>query len=78
MTPLNGTKTHPLSKHAIDTLRNLSLAPLPRVGMNPGVVNRLLREALVEEVLLPSPYKLHKGRVITHLRVTDAGKAKIS
>lgn len=74
MRPLNGEKTHPLSNHAREELRNINERPLPRSVTNPGVANRLLRENLVELVELPSPFNVHKGRLIWHLRITDEGK----
>ena len=74
MKPLNGTKTHPLSAHALAELRNIQTRPEPRIGVNPGVVNRLLREDLVELVQLPSPFKSHRGGVTEHLRITEAGR----
>ena len=73
MKPLNGEKTHPLTPHAIAALVDLSHGPKPRKELNPGVSNRLLREALVEPVDLPSPYKIHRGKQIEHLRLTKAG-----
>lgn len=73
MNPLNGTQTHPLSAHAVAELREIQAEPVPRLGVNPGVANRLLRESLVEEVLLPSPFKAHKGGSCAHLRITEAG-----
>lgn len=76
--PLNGSKTHPLSAHAIAELRNLLLAPEPCCGVNPGVANRLLREGLVETVGLPSPFKVHKGGNTAHLRITEAGRAVLA
>ena len=73
--PLNGKKTHPLSAHALEELRNIARAPEPKSGVNPGVVDRLTREDLVEVVDLPSPFKAHKGGTCPHLRITDAGIA---
>ena len=78
VTPLNGTKTHPLSAHAIAELRNIARSPEPTVGVNPGVINRLMRENLVEIVLLPSPFKTHKGRPANHLKITDAGRERLA
>jgi hypothetical protein len=73
MKPLNGEKTHPLTAHAIAALVDLSHGPKPRQALNAGVANRLLRGELVEPVLLPSPYKSHRGAQIEHLRLTKAG-----
>jgi hypothetical protein len=74
--PLHGTKTHPLTSHALDALDALRTRECPTQVFNPGVVNRLQREALVEIVDLPSPYRSHKGRKIPHLRITDAGLSR--
>ncbi len=68
--PLNGTKTHPLSDVARETLAKIRIAPMPAQEINPGVVNRLMREGCVELVNLPSPYK--KGGTVTHLRMKEA------
>lgn len=77
MTPLNGTKTHPLSDHAKEELRNLCRAPIPCAGVNPGVINRLMREELAEIVSLPSPFKVHRGGECPHLQITDKGRRAI-
>ncbi len=71
--PLNGTKTHKLSQHAIDELRDISHRPVPSQSVNPGIANRLMRENLVEIVSLPSPFVSHKGKDISHLKITQAG-----
>lgn len=76
--PLNGTRIHPLSPHALFCLRCIEERPRPRQTVNPGVANRLERGALVQTVRLPSPFKTHKGRLIDHLEITDAGRAAIS
>ena len=76
MNPLNGTRTHPLSRTAMEILASIARSPAPRQSINPGVVNRLLREDLVEMVDLPSPYKTVKG-LVSHLRVTAAGRARL-
>ena len=72
--PLYGTKTHPLSPHAISVLRNLMTGPCPANMINPGVINRLQRENLITLVPLPSPYRIHKNKPITHAMITEAGK----
>lgn len=66
--PLNGTKTHPLSPHALSVLERIRLGPVPYQEINAGVIDRLLREGVVEVVHLPSPYKTVKGTV-RHLRI---------
>jgi len=78
MQPLNGTKTHPLTPAGLNALRDVAAKPTPRQELNPGVANRLLREALVESVELPSPYATHKGRSIEHLQATAAGVARLA
>ena len=72
MLPLNGIKTHPLTEHGWAALEMLAGDPLPAQGINPGVVNRLLRENLVECYLSPTPYPTRRGR-INWLRITAAG-----
>jgi hypothetical protein len=76
--PLNGTLTHPLTKHALSVLAMIARDPTPRQTVNPGVVDRLSRENLVADALLPSPYAIHKGGDIRFLRITDAGRARLS
>jgi hypothetical protein len=84
--PLNGTKTHPLTKHALGELERIAAAPVPRQEVNPGVVDRLLREDLVEAYFAPSPYQTRKGLVPAHNRgrqgedreMTSTGKAAAS
>lgn len=71
LTPLHGTKTHPLSAAAIDVLERLKRGPIPAQQINPGVVNRLMREGCVEFADLPSPYPSHRGRRIQHLRIRE-------
>ncbi len=76
--PLNGTKTHPLTQHAFDVLEALGVrGAKPSQEVNPGVVNRLMREGFVELVDKPSPYKTHKGRSIPYLQITAAGRARL-
>ncbi len=76
--PLNGTLTHPLSPHAITVLLRIATSPMPTVQINPGVVDRLLRENLVELVRLPSPFKTHKRKPIDHLQIVDLGWRRLS
>lgn len=73
--PLNGTKTHPLTEASRRALGTISMAPIPRQEVNPGVADRLEREGLVIVVDLPSPYKGRKGKV-PHLKITEAGFAR--
>ncbi len=72
--PLNGTKTHPLTAHAKSALSQLWHGPMPRQQINPGVVNRLEREELVRNVMLDSPYVTSAGKKIQHLEITEAGR----
>jgi hypothetical protein len=73
-TPLNGTKHHPLTKSAIETLHSVHRRPIPRQEINAGQASRLEAEGLIEIVELPSPYKTVKGKV-RHSQITDAGRA---
>lgn len=77
MKPLNGEKIHPLSDYAHGVLRMLALSPAPVCEVNPGVINRLLREDLARCGPHPSPFKVHKGKPIEHLHITDAGRAVV-
>lgn len=65
----------PLSAHAWGVLTSISVTPVPRQSLNPGVSNRLLAGDLVESYLAPSPYKSHEGRPMEHLRITEAGQS---
>jgi hypothetical protein len=68
---------NPLSEHARAELANITAKPVPRQAVNPGVANRLLREDLVIEAMMPSPFKTHGGRRIAHLVVTNAGRERL-
>jgi hypothetical protein len=59
----------------MDELRFMAKEPLPRCGINPGIVNKLLSEGLARSVQLPSPFAAHKGGDCEHLEITDAGRA---
>lgn len=63
-----------LSAHAMTELKFIAREPLPRSTVNPGIVNKLLSEKLVNSVQLPSPFKVHKGGNCEHLEITDLGK----
>lgn len=71
--PLNGTKTHPLTPFALRTLAKLKAGPIPRQEVNPGVVDRLLRDDLVTLIDLPSPYKNNAGGKCVHVRISGPG-----
>lgn len=75
--PLNGNKTHPLTDFAKAALSQIAKKPVPRQEINPGVVNRLLQESLVELIELPSPYKKNKGEKIAFLKITRLGIARL-
>jgi len=68
----------PLSEHALAELRDIVAKPVPNCAVNPGVANKLLREGLVEEVQLRSPFATHAGKLIGHLKATATGRARIS
>lgn len=73
------TKTRPLSPDAFATLRSLITdGPRPRQTINPGIVHRLFRGVLVSSVMLPSPFKTHKGAEIEHLAITEAGRSAVA
>jgi hypothetical protein len=76
--PLNGTKTRPLSPHALDVLRMLLNGATPRQEINAGVINRLQRESLIETIGRQSPYKTHRGRLIDFVEITEAGRAVLA
>lgn len=78
MKPLHGEKTRSLSTHALEELRNIAEAPLPRCTVNPGVANRLTRENLVQGIQMGSPFPTHKGANIEHLEITDAGRERLA
>ena len=79
MLPLNGTKTHPLSKHALKVLQALrERGSQPTQGINAGVVNRFHRERLTKTVQRPSPFAAHKGRKCDHEQITEAGRSALA
>ena len=74
MKPLNGTKTHPLSEHALTVLAAIANAPQASHTVNPGVINRLMRESLVTVEQMPSPFKAYRGGDCSFLCITQAGR----
>lgn len=64
---------NPLSAHALGQLRLTVENPVPKSDMNPGVVDRLLRENLVVIENLVSPFPSHHGKKIPHVLATLAG-----
>lgn len=73
------SKLRPLSPDAIQVLRSLIReGARARQTINPGIVNRLFRGALVLSVMLRSPYKTHKGAEIEHLAITEAGRSAVA
>lgn len=75
--PLNGTRTHPLTPHATSELRSLRGGGRPRQEINPGVIDRLSREGLIETYDASSPYRTRKGDV-RFVRLTSAGTERIA
>ena len=68
-------KKRPLSQSAKAALEAIFRQTQPRQEFNPGVVDRLMRDGLVDVVLRRSPYRSHRDRrMIEHLEVTAAGK----
>lgn len=76
MNVLTFKKPKPLSEHALAELGNIVRRPEPRCGVNPGVARKLVAEGLAEEVMLPSPFKIHKGGNTGHLKATPAGVSR--
>lgn len=74
--PLNGILTHELSPMALAALGSLAVGPFPRQTFNPGIVNRLEREAFVEEYDMPNPYRT-KAKTVRGLRITEAGRLRL-
>jgi hypothetical protein len=75
--PLNGEKTHPLSDHAWGVLEELLRGPMKRFLINPGVINRLDREGLIEPCEVVHAPPRGKLRKLSAIRITDAGRAKL-
>ncbi len=73
MVAQNGEKIHPLSKHAIETLCQLSRAAIPTSLVNPGVVNRLLRGGAAVLVAIPNPFKTI-AQTAPALQITNLGR----
>ncbi|MHB1702240.1 MAG: hypothetical protein ACYCSN_19320 [Acidobacteriaceae bacterium] len=59
-----------MTPHALGVLREIAQKPLVRLSVNPGVSAPLIRDGLVEDVWMPSPFKAHKGRSCAHLQIT--------
>jgi len=68
--------TNVLKKHSLRILQDLVKRPLPTSQINAGVVFKLRNEGLAELVSLPSPFPTHRGRNVSHLKVTAKGIAE--
>jgi hypothetical protein len=76
-TPNNGEKTHPLTAIALGVLCESARGPVLKRGVNPGIVDRLTREDLVELIELPSPWAAKGKKEAWHLRILEPGRARI-
>lgn len=74
MKSIDTPQTPPLSPHEEAELAALLNKPCPREAMHPHIASQLVRKALVESVLLPSPFKTHAGKPLEHLQITEAGR----
>lgn len=73
------TNLRPLTLYAVSVLKMLSGgAVVPRLEINNGCVDRLLREELIEIVLHPSQYAIDRGKPRDHVKITTAGKERIT
>ena len=70
------TFVSPMSASTVATLRRLrdDVQSTPRESLDPGAVSRLLGDGLIEVVQMKSPYVSHRGRMISHVRITEAGR----
>ncbi len=77
MPPLNSSPTPPLTEHGLRVLDLLAQESVPAQMLNPGVVNRLVRENLAELYLAPNPYRTRRGD-ISWLRITPSGRTRLT
>lgn len=66
----------PLTDHARSVLRDLERREQPAQAYNPGVIDRLMRGALISIEPRPSPYMTHRGRNIPFAVITEEGRAE--
>lgn len=71
------SKLLPLSRAAWECLKTLENGPKDRLSHNRGLWDRLIREGLVAEVYLKSPYKIDKGGNCLFYMLSDAGMARL-
>ena len=62
-----------LTRGVLRSLQSLAFRARPSRAIKPSFGRDLERHGLVEVVMLPSPYAVHRGRVIEHLIITQAG-----
>jgi predicted transcriptional regulator len=65
---MTNARLHPMKSATIAALRRLAQGPLRRYAVNPGISNRLLREALIE------PGKDGTSNVY---QITEAGRDRL-
>lgn len=65
----------PLSQFAVAALHSLrKIGPRPAQEVNPGVTRRLYDDGLITFDLRPSPYPTSKGKMISFMVLTEAGR----
>lgn len=68
----------PLTPHAYAWLLTISYSPVVRSAVNPGVAQALERRGYATTINLASPFRTHRGRLIPHSRITEAGRVYLA
>lgn len=63
----------PLSRHALQCLRDVKNKPAPASAATCGAIRGLLRRGYIEPAMLPSPIPADNGKLVKRLQITMAG-----
>lgn len=64
----------PMFEHGLNWLRVLATTPVAKQAIPAYVVGRLESEGFATTAELPSPFRNHKGKRISHLQITLSGR----
>ena len=66
-----------MTRAIVAALRSIAYAARPRLAVPAAPRAVILRYGLAHIAMLPSPYPIHRGKLIEHIVITEAGTARL-